>query len=194
MPSIFFFWNFKKDFTLFWRIVDSQCCVSFRCRAKWFSYTHQVYTPVIHTRYTHTSYTHQLCTPGIHTSSVQSLSLVWLFATPRTAARQASLSFTISRSLLKLMSIESAMPSNHLILYRPLLLPPIFSQSLYIYMQFFFSSNSFPILVTAIYWVEVPELYSRSLVAICFIYSSVCMSGPSSQLVTAPPTFPLWEP
>ena len=44
--------------------------------------------------------------------------------TPRTAAHQASLSFTISRSLLKLMSIESVMPSNHLILCRPLLLPP----------------------------------------------------------------------
>ena len=55
---------------------------------------------------------------------VQSLSHVRLFATPWTAARQASLSFTISRSLLKLMSIESMMPSNYLILCRPLLLPP----------------------------------------------------------------------
>ena len=45
-------------------------------------------------------------------------------ATPWTAARQASLSITSSRSLLKLMSIESVMPSNHLILCRPLLLPP----------------------------------------------------------------------
>ena len=52
---------------------------------------------------------------------VQSLSHVWLFVTPWTAARQASLSFTISRSLLKLMSIESAMPSNHLIFFCPLL-------------------------------------------------------------------------
>ena len=55
---------------------------------------------------------------------VQSLSHVLLFATPWTAARQASLSFTISWSLLKLMSIESVMPSNHLILCRPLLLLP----------------------------------------------------------------------
>ena len=47
---------------------------------------------------------------------IQSLSHVWLFATPWTAAHQASLSFTISRSLLKLVSIESVMPSNHLIL------------------------------------------------------------------------------
>ena len=51
---------------------------------------------------------------------------VRLFVTPWTAARQASLSITHSRSLLKLMSIESVMPSNHLILCRPLLLPSIF--------------------------------------------------------------------
>ena len=54
--------------------------------------------------------------------AVQSLSCVPLFATPWTSARQASLSFTISWSLLKLMSIESIMPSNHLVLCRPLLL------------------------------------------------------------------------
>ena len=57
-------------------------------------------------------------------SSVQSLSRVQLFATPWTAARQASLSITNSWSLLKLTSIESVMPSNHLILCHPLLLPP----------------------------------------------------------------------
>ena len=57
-------------------------------------------------------------------SSVQSLSCFRLFATPWTAALQASLSFTISQSLLKLMSIESVMPSNHLILCCPLLLLP----------------------------------------------------------------------
>ena len=60
----------------------------------------------------------------IQISSVQSLSHVQLFATPWTAARQASLSITNSQSLLKLISIESVMPSNHLILCRPLLLPP----------------------------------------------------------------------
>ena len=58
-------------------------------------------------------------------SSVQSLSRVQLFATPWTAARQASLSITNSRSLLKLMSIKSVMPSNHLVLCRPLLLLPL---------------------------------------------------------------------
>ena len=57
-------------------------------------------------------------------SSVQSFSHIQLFATSWTAARQASLSITNSQSLLKLMSIESVMPSDHLILCWPLLLPP----------------------------------------------------------------------
>ena len=57
-------------------------------------------------------------------SLIQSLSRVQLFATPWIAARQASLSITNSRSLLKLMSIMSVMPSSHLILCRPLLLLP----------------------------------------------------------------------
>ena len=61
---------------------------------------------------------------------VQSLSGVWLFATPWTAARQASLSFTISWNLLKLMSIELVMPSSHLILCGPLLLLPSISPSI----------------------------------------------------------------
>ena len=58
-------------------------------------------------------------------SSVQSLSHFWLFVTPWTAARQASLFITNSQSLLKLMSIELVMPSNHLILCHTLLLPSI---------------------------------------------------------------------
>jgi len=62
----------------------------------------------------------------IQFSSVQSLSCVWLFATPWIAAHQASLSITNSRSSLRLTSLESVMPSSHLILCRPfLLLPPI---------------------------------------------------------------------
>ena len=59
-------------------------------------------------------------------SSIRSLSCARLFVTPWTAAHQASLSITNSWSLLKLMSIESVMPSNHPILCRPLLLPSIF--------------------------------------------------------------------
>ena len=65
--------------------------------------------------------------------SAQSLSRVRLFATPWTAANQASLSITSSRSLLKLMSIESVMPSNHLFLCRPLLLPPSIFPSIRIF-------------------------------------------------------------
>ena len=65
-----------------------------------------------------------MLTPSV--SSVQLLSRVRLFATPWIAARQASLAITISRSSLRLTSIESVMPSSHLILCRPLLLlPPI---------------------------------------------------------------------
>ena len=62
-----------------------------------------------------------------------SLSRVQLFATPRTAARQASLSITNSPSLLKLMSIESVMPSNHLIVCHPLLLLPSIFPSLRVF-------------------------------------------------------------
>ena len=71
-------------------------------------------------------------------SPVQSFSRVWFFATPWTAACQASLFITNSQSLLKFMSIELMMPSNHLILCHPLLLPPsifpsikVFSSSLH---------------------------------------------------------------
>ena len=64
---------------------------------------------------------------------VQSLSLVWLFLTPWTAAIQASLSFTMSQSLFKFMSIESMMPSNHLILCHPLLLLPLIFPSIRVF-------------------------------------------------------------
>ena len=66
-------------------------------------------------------------------SSIQLLSRVQLFATPQTTACQASLSITNSRSLLKLMSIESVMPSNHLILWRPLLLLPAIFPSIRVF-------------------------------------------------------------
>ena len=66
-------------------------------------------------------------------SSVQSLSHVQLFVTPWTAARQASLSITNFQSLLKLMTIESVMPSNHLILCCPLLLLPLIFPSIRVF-------------------------------------------------------------
>ena len=82
-------------------------------------------------------------------SSVQSLSRVLHFATPRTAACQASLFITSSRSLLKLMAIELVMPSNHLILCRPLLLLP----------SIFPSSGSFPMSQLLMKW---PKYWSFS--------------------------------
>ena len=70
---------------------------------------------------------------SIYFSSVHSLSRVWLFATPWTAACQTSLSITNSQSLLKLTSVESVMPSNHLILCRPLLLLPSITPSIKVF-------------------------------------------------------------
>ena len=83
-------------------------------------------------------------------SSVLSLSCVRLFVTPWTAACHASLSYTISRNLLKLMSIESMMPSNHLILCHPLLLLP----SIFPSIRVFFNES-----VLCIRW---PEYWSFS--------------------------------
>ena len=83
----------------------------------------------------------------IQFSSVQSLSRVQLFATTWTAAHQASLSITNSWSLLKLMSIELVMPSNHLILCRPLLLLPSIFPSIRV-----FSNESVLRIRWAKYW------------------------------------------
>ena len=75
-------------------------------------------------------------------SSVQSLSHVRLFVIPWTAARQASLSITNSQSSLKLMSIESVMPSSHLILCRPLLLLPPIPPCIRVFFQWVNSSHA----------------------------------------------------
>ena len=77
---------------------------------------------------------------------VHSLSHIQLFAMPWTAALQASLSFTISWSFLKLMSIESVMPSSHLILRRPLLLLPSIFPSIKVL------SNELTVALVAKYW------------------------------------------
>ena len=73
--------------------------------------------------------------------AVQSLSCAQLFVTPGTRTRQASLSFTVSRSLLKFMSIESMMPSNHLILRCPLLPPSPFPASGSFLLSWLFTSG-----------------------------------------------------
>ena len=80
-------------------------------------------------------------------SSIQFLGRVWLFATPWTAARQASLSITNSQSLLKLMSIKSVMPPNHLTLCHPLLLPPSIFPSIRV-----FSNESILLIRWPKYW------------------------------------------
>ena len=135
---------------------------------------------------------------------LQLLSCVQLFATPWTAAPQASLSFTISQSLLKLISIESMMPSNHLILCHPLfLLPSIFpsirvfssESSLHIgwpkYWSFSFSinpSNAYSELISfKIDWFDSPRDSQESCLAPQFknINSSVLslLYGPTSHPV-----------
>ena len=84
---------------------------------------------------------------SVQFSSVQSLSRVWLFATPWTAACQASLSITNSRSSLRLTSIESVMPSSHLILCHPLLLLTPISPSIRV-----FSNESTLHMMWSKYW------------------------------------------
>ena len=84
-------------------------------------------------------------------SSVQSLSRVQLFATPQTAAHQASLSITNPQSLLNLMSIESMMPSKHLILCHPLLLLPSIFPSIRV-----FSNES-------VFHIRCPKYWSFSI-------------------------------
>ena len=83
----------------------------------------------------------------VQSNIVQSLHRVRLFVTPWTAAHQASLSITNSRSLLNLMSIESVMPSNHLILCHPLSLPPSIFPSIRI-----FSKESVLLITRPKYW------------------------------------------
>ena len=117
---------------------------------------------------------------GLHSFSlVQSLSHVRLFVTPWTAAHQASLSITNSWSLLKLMPIESVMPSNHLILCRPLLLPPSIFPSIRVfsnesvlcirwpkYWSFSFSispSNEYSGLISfRVYWLDLLAVQAKA--------------------------------
>ena len=117
---------------------------------------------------------------------VQFLSRVWLCArTPWTAARQASLSFTIFRSLLKLMSVESVLPSNHLILCRPLLLPPSIFPSIRVFLmsQLFASSGQsvrasasiLPIYIWDWFPSGLSGLISLQFSMCVYIYISVCV-------------------
>ena len=127
--SAFYFQHGFIYFKIFyWSIVGLRCSVHFCCTAKWVSYMY-AYTHSFKDSfpmYVITEYWVRFSV--IHSRSlfavVQLLSHVQLFGTPWIAALQASLSFTISQSLLKLMSSELVMSSNHLILCCPLLLLP----------------------------------------------------------------------
>ena len=113
-------------------------------------------------------------TSGFIDLVVQSLSCVQLFTTPWTAACQASLSFTVSRSLRKLMAIKLVMPSNLLILCRPLLLPSVFP-SIRVFSNAFISgapsigasaSSVFPVNIHDCYplgWTGLISLLSKGL-------------------------------
>ena len=127
----------------------------------------------------------------------------WLFVTPWTAARQASLSFTTSQGLLKLLSIESVMPSNHLILSRPLLLLPsvfpsirVFSNESVLHIRWpkYWSFNTSPsnqysgLISSSIEWLDLlavqgtlksspaPQLESINFSAFSLVYSPTLSS------------------
>ena len=108
-------------------------------------------------------------------NSFQSLSRVWLFVTPLTAAHQASLSITNSQRLLKLMSIESVMPSNHFILCRPLLLPPSIFPSIRV-----FSNESvdgwFPLRLTGLISLQSKHL-EKHLFLFYWLHQSLWLCG-----------------
>ena len=105
--------------------------VSWSCAVSWITTPRKFCSQEIETE-TLTGFTYS-SEKQLAISSVQSLSCVQLFATPWITARQASLSITNSRSLLKLMPIESVMPSSHLILCRPLLLLPSIRPSIRVF-------------------------------------------------------------
>ena len=147
-----------------------------------------------------------------HLSSFQSLSRVQLFATPWTAAHQASLSFTNSQSLLKPMPIESVVPSNHLILCHPLLLLPPIPPSIRVfsnesalrirwakYWSFSFSispSNEYPGLISFRKdWLDLPAVQrtlrrllqhhsSEASILLCSAFLIVQLSHPHMTMTT----------
>ena len=122
--------------------------------------------------------------PLVQFSSVPLLSPVWLFVTPRTEAHQASLSIANSQSLLKLMSIESVMPSNHLIFCHPLLLLPLIVPSIKVFIvsQFFTSggqniggSSSASVLM------NIQDWFPLGLAGLIFLLSMSQESSPAPQ-------------
>ena len=144
-------------------------------------------------------------------SSVQSLSRIWLFVTPWTAAHQASLSFTISQSLLKLMSIEWVMPSNHLIFCHPLLLLPsifpsirVFSNASALHIRwpkYWSSASVLPMNIQGWFPLGLTGLISLLSKGLSRVLSSTTIwkhqffgAQPSSQSNSHIPTWPLEKP
>ena len=116
---------------------------------------------------------------------VHSLSCVWLFETPWSAACQASLSFTVSQSLLKLISIESVMPSNHLLCHSLLLLPSIFPQH-----QGLFQLVGSLYQVAKVLELQVQHQSFQWIFRVDFLYNwlvwSLCSSRDSQESSSAP--------
>ena len=127
-------------------------------------------------------YSLELCIQ-VGISSIQSPSCVWLFGTPWTAALQASLSITNFRSLLKLMSIELVMRSNHLILCRPLLLPPSIFPSMRVFSNELVLCISWPEYSNFSFNISLFKVYSRLI----FVGSPCCPRD--SQESSPPPQF-----
>ena len=152
----------------YWSIVDLQCCLNYCYTENWFSHTYIyiLFLKKIIFHYglsqdiEHTS----LCSNilllykrnvlFLQFSSVQSLSGVRLFVTPWTSARQDSLSITNSQSLPKSMSIESVMPSNHLILCHPFLLLLSIFPSIRVFSNESVSSSQKSVLKNWVVWVK----------------------------------------
>ena len=119
-----FFWY---SFSFFGHVLESLSLPSLFLNC---SFVYNLYVHLCVHVYTHTWASHSL----VYSITIQSLSHVWLFVTPGLQhMHESSLSITNSRSLLKLKSIESVMPSNHLILCRPLLLLPSIFPSIRIF-------------------------------------------------------------
>ena len=119
-------------------------------------------------------------------SSVQSLSWIWLFVTPGTAAHQASLSITNCRSLLKLMSIESMMPSNHLILCRPLLLPPSIFPSIRVFSKEWVLCNRWPKYWSVSFSISPSSAYSGLTSLLDWLVWSLCSPRDSQETSPIP--------
>ena len=137
--------------------------------------------------------------PGDLVVVVQSLSRVRLFVNPWTVAHQASLSFTISQSLLKLMSIEMMMPSNHLILCHPVLLPPsifpsitVFSNELALHIRWpniGTSASVCPMNIQGCFPLELTDLLAVQTCKFSGPVSETLQVGPSNLCFHSPPGY-----